>query len=59
MTRKAGPHATGEAIVNVRLPADLHAQVVERAEQDERSVAATVRMALRAYLKTPVPPGCG
>jgi hypothetical protein len=36
----------------VRLPGDLHAQVKERAEQEERSMASTIRFALRQYLKT-------
>lgn len=34
----------------VRLPPDLHAAVKARAENDERSIAATVRYALRLYL---------
>lgn len=36
----------------VRLPAELHAQVKERAELEERSMASTIRVALRQYLKT-------
>jgi hypothetical protein len=43
----------------VRLPADLHAQVVARAKEEERSIAATIRVALRLYLKSPLPPGFG
>jgi len=35
----------------VRIPVDLHAEVKERAEQEERSIAQTVRYALRQYLR--------
>lgn len=34
----------------VRLPDDLHAKVKKRAEQEERSMAATIRVALKQYL---------
>lgn len=34
----------------VRLPVELHTQLKERAEQDDRSIAATVRVALKRYL---------
>lgn len=34
----------------VRLPNDLHAKVKKRAEQEERSMAATIRVALKQYL---------
>lgn len=34
----------------VRMPADLHAAIKARAEQDERSMAATIRYALRLYI---------
>jgi predicted transcriptional regulator len=35
----------------VRLPADLHARLKERAEEEDRSTAATIRVALRRYLE--------
>jgi len=35
----------------VRIPVDLHAEVKERAEEEERSISQTVRFALRHYLK--------
>ena len=38
----------------VRLPLDLHAAVKERADAEERSIAQTVRIALRLYLQRPV-----
>jgi hypothetical protein len=33
-------------------PVELHAEVKQRAEREERTVAQTVRPALRQYLKT-------
>lgn len=36
----------------VRMPAELHEQVKDRAAQDERTIAQTVRMALKQYLRT-------
>lgn len=38
--------------VMVRLPTDLHAQVKERAVEEERSMASTIRIAIKQYLKT-------
>lgn len=35
----------------IRLPEDLHAELKERAAEDERSMASTMRFALRQYLK--------
>ncbi len=35
----------------VRLPADLHEAVKRRAEDEERSMAQTIRHALRRYLE--------
>lgn len=35
----------------VRLPKDLHAAVKARAEADERTMAQTIRLALRIYLE--------
>lgn len=37
----------------VRLPLDLHAAIKERADREERSIAATIRVALRLYLDRP------
>jgi hypothetical protein len=37
----------------VRIPADLHAAVKERAEQEDRSMAAVIRVALRRYIAQP------
>lgn len=34
----------------VRMPAELHEQLKARAEADDRTVAATIRVALRRYL---------
>jgi len=34
----------------VRIPNDLHAQVKQRAEQEDRTIAATIRVALKQYL---------
>ncbi len=34
----------------VRLPADLHAAVKARAKKEERSIAQTIRFALKQYL---------
>ncbi len=39
----------------VRLPADLHAAVKERAAADERTMAQTIRHALRYYLQQTSP----
>lgn len=45
--------ATNTKELVVRLPTDLHAEVKERAEREERTIAQTIRLALRQYLKTP------
>lgn len=37
-------------VVNVRLPRDLHQAILERAEADDRTMAQTIRVALRYYL---------
>lgn len=39
--------------VVLRLPVALHVRLKERAEQDDRSMAATVRVALRKYVNGP------
>ena len=38
--------------VVVRMPSALHAAIKERADQDERSMAQTIRHALRLYLRS-------
>lgn len=38
----------------VRLPRDLHERLRRQAVAEERSMAAVVRRALRAYMKTPI-----
>lgn len=35
----------------IRLPKDLHEEAIERARQDDRSLAQLVRAALREYLE--------
>ena len=47
MTRKA--QVTVQP-VNVRLPRDLHQAILDRAEQEDRTMAQTIRVALRYYL---------
>ena len=39
--------------VMIRMPAELHAAIKERAEADERSMAGTIRHALREYVGQP------
>lgn len=39
--------------VVVRMPSTLHAAIKERADQDERSMAQTIRHALKVYLGRP------
>jgi hypothetical protein len=39
----------------VRLPVELHEAVKERAQQDERTMAQTIRVALRFYLQKTTP----
>lgn len=36
----------------VRLPADMHQAVRERAERDDRTMAQTIRRAIKQYLAT-------
>ena len=47
-TREAQP-------MYVRLPVELHEAVKERAQQDERTMAQTIRVALRFYLQKTTP----
>lgn len=37
----------------VRLPVEMHQQVAERSADEERTMSATVRLALKRYLATP------
>lgn len=39
----------------VRLPVDLHREIKERAAVDERTMAQTIRLALRYYLQNTAP----
>lgn len=39
--------------LTLRIPLDLYEQLVERAKRDERSINATVRVAVRLYLTQP------
>jgi hypothetical protein len=45
----------GDQPVNVRLPKDLHEAVLNRAAEDDRTMAQTIRVALRYYLKETTP----
>lgn len=40
----------GQEVVNVRLPRDLHDQLRAVSIEEERSMSATLRVALRRYL---------
>ena len=39
-------------IINVRLPLDLHRRLKAKADENERAVAAEVRMAIKAWVRT-------
>jgi hypothetical protein len=41
--------------VNVRLPRELHEAVLTRAAEDDRTMAQTIRVALRYYLQNTTP----
>lgn len=45
----------GDQPVNVRLPRDLHEAVLTRAEEEDRTMAQTIRVALRYYLQETKP----
>lgn len=45
----------GDQPVNVRLPRDLHEAVLQRAEAEDRTMAQTIRVALRFYLQETKP----
>lgn len=50
------PHAkVGDQPVNVRLPRELHEAVLTRAEKEDRTMAQTIRVALRYYLEQTKP----
>lgn len=49
----------GDQPVNVRLPRELHEAVLSRAQREDRTMAQTIRVALRYYLEETKPlPGC-
>lgn len=45
----------GDQPVNVRLPRELHEAVLSRAEVEDRTMAQTIRVALRYYLEQTKP----
>lgn len=45
----------GDQPVNVRLPRDLHEAVLSRAHSEDRTMAQTIRVALRYYLQETQP----
>ncbi len=45
----------GEQPVNVRLPRELHEAVLDRAQAEDRTMAQTIRVALRYYLQETKP----
>jgi predicted DNA-binding protein len=51
-----GPRATPtEQPMYVRLPRDLHQEVKARSEQEDRTMAQTIRQALKYYLDNTQP----
>lgn len=44
-----------EQPVNVRLPRELHEAILKRAEAEDRTMAQTIRVALRYYLQETKP----
>lgn len=40
-----------ETSLTVRLPNELHAEIKERSREDERTVAQTIRHAIKVYLR--------
>lgn len=53
---RMAPHAkVGDQPVNVRLPRELHEAVLSRAEIEDRTMAQTIRVALRYYLEQTKP----
>jgi predicted HicB family RNase H-like nuclease len=45
----------GDQPVNVRLPRELHEEILERAKAEDRTLAQTIRVALRYYLNKTEP----
>lgn len=45
----------GDQPINVRLPRELHEAVLARAEAEDRTLAQTVRVAIRYYLRETKP----
>ncbi len=45
----------GDQPVNVRLPRELHQAVLDRAEAEDRTLAQTIRVAIRYYLRETEP----
>jgi predicted transcriptional regulator len=43
--------APGTKELVVRLPPELHAQLKDRADAEDRSLSATIRVAIRQYLE--------
>jgi len=41
-----------ETSLTVRLPNELHAEIKERSRADERTVAQTIRHAIKVYLRS-------
>lgn len=41
----------GDQPVNVRLPRELHEAILDRAQKEDRTMAQTIRVALRYYLQ--------
>lgn len=54
--RRPSPKEKGrdDLQMNIRLPGELHKEVGEAAEKQERSIAWMIRAALRHYLDCPV-----
>ena len=54
MTRATRPDGEKPVVKEmvVRLPHDLHQQVRERAEEEDRTMSQTIRVALKQYLKS-------
>lgn len=53
--RMAPQAKVGDQPVNVRLPRDLHEAVLTRAQVEDRTMAQTIRVALRYYLQETTP----
>jgi hypothetical protein len=55
MRRMAAPAKLHDQPINIRLPRELHQEVLDRSAADERTLAQTVRVALRYYLQNTTP----